>query len=814
MTRRIAWGLLAVCGLAAGVLGVAIRAAAAPQVPAPSTSPAAQQALIDQYCVGCHNQRLKTAGLLLDATDMSRVADHPEIWEKVVRKLRGGLMPPAGLPRPDATRVDALAGWLEGQLDREAARQPNPGRTESLHRLNRAEYGNAVRDLLGLDIEAGDLLPSDDASFGFDNMAGVLKIDQSRLERYVVAARKISRAAVGRTPPPVIAKEFRVSDEARQYDRADELPFGTRGGMRATYNFPQDAKYRFRVDLICRVPGECDGFADAHQLELTLDRQPIQTLAIAQATQGPKAGLNALEVVVPVSAGPHDIAAAFLKLPSYEETEALRLRVQRPFHMNGNSTVIADQAIYQPFVDKITVAGPYEATGIGETPSRTIIFSCRPARAAEEPACARAILSRLARHAFRRPVDETDIQGLLTFYRDGYAAGGFEGGIEMALRRMLASPDFLIRVEKDPAGVAPRAAYRISDLELASRLSFFLWSSIPDTELLTLAQRGALGAPATLNRQVERMLADPRSDALVDNFVGQWLQLRNLDSAQPFVPLFPDFDDTLRQGFRRETELLFRTVLHENRSALELLTARYTFVNERLAAHYGIPNIRGSHYRRVLLPEDSPRRGLLGHGSILTITSHPTRTSPVLRGKWILANILGTPPPPPPPNVPALEEGTGGAVMTMRERMARHRANPVCSACHSMIDPLGFALENFDAVGRFRAADDRYRPVDASGVLPDGTAFSGLAAFQAYLVSHPDRFLTTLTEKLLTYALGRGLESSDMPAVRAIVRGAASRDHALQSIVAGVVNSTPFLMRRAAAAGPTLAASRRDSSIP
>ena len=819
MIRTTTLAIVGALGLAAAVSSHGVHAEPAPQVSAsPSAAPAAQRAqadhpqkaLVDQYCVGCHNQRVKAGGLLLDTMDISRATEHPEVWEKVVRKIRGGLMPPAGRPRPDAARADQFAGWLEDQLDREATTRPNPGRTEAFHRMNRVEYRNSVRDLVGVDVDVDELLPSDDASFGFDNIAGVLKVDQSRLERYVVAARKISRAAVGRTAPPVIAKEFRLSDEARQYDRVEGLPFGTRGGMRVTYNFPQDAEYRFRVDLMCRVPGTCDGslgFVDVHKLELTLDGEPLQMISLEQALRSPTGEPTALTATVKVTAGPHDIAAAFQKLPAYEEVETLRQRFQKPFHLNGNGVVIAEQAIYQPFVDKITVAGPYSPTGPGDTVSRRLIFSCRPARATEETSCARSILSRLSRRAYRRPVDETDVQGLMKFYKAGYASGGFEGGVELALRRVLASPEFVFRVVKDPARALPNAPYRISDLELASRLSFFLWSSIPDEELLAVAQRGGLSAPATLTAQVTRMLADKKSDALIENFVGQWLQLRNLETSRPFVPMFPDFDDTLRQAFRRETELFFSSVLHENRPAMDLLTARYTFVNERLAVHYGIPHIKGSRFRRVTLPEESPRRGLLGQGSVLTITSHPHRTSPVLRGKWILSNVLGTPPPPPPPNVPPLKERTEGAELSIRERMAEHRSNPVCAACHSMIDPLGFALENFDPVGRFRAIDDKYRPVDASGVLPDGSAFSGLSAFRAYLTSHPDRFVTTLTEKLLVYALGRGLEPYDMPTVRAIVRGASQHDYALQSIILGVVKSKPFLMRRAAAPDGHLAAS-------
>jgi len=748
---------------------------------APSTS--SQRALLDRYCVGCHNDRLKTAGLALDRVDLSRVADDAEVWEKVVRKLRGGLMPPAARPRPDAASYEAFTTWLETTIDAAASASPDPGRTQTFHRLNRTEYRNAVRDVLGLDVDVDPLLPADSASYGFDNIAGALKVSESLMERYLSAARKISRAAVGGPPPSVLAETYAVPPALPQEEQLEGLPFGTRGGVLIRHQFPQDAEYVFRFELANLTAGA--------ELEFLLDGERVQHFSVPRGRRaadidGNEAG-EKLEVRVPVRAGPREVAAAFVKAPTL-----LAETSRRPF---------LNPAISRPpiaYLRSVTITGPFEAVGAGETPSRARIFTCRPADEAAEDGCARTILSTLARRGYRRPVADEDVEGLLAAYTTARAAGnGFEAGIERAIGQLLVSPEFLYRVEAGPA-VAPAPIYRVTDLELASRLSFFLWSSVPDDELIEAAARGALRQPAELERQVRRMLADPRSDALVGNFVGQWLQLRNLASVTPSEVLFADFDDGLRRAFRRETELLFDSILHEDRSVVDLLVADYTFVNDRLARHYGIPNVKGSHFRRVTLT-DPNRRGLLGQGSILTVTSHPIRTSPVFRGKWILENILGTPPPPPPPNVPALPDKGGvyaGKTPSMRERMATHRANAACAACHSMIDPLGFGLEHFDPIGRWREVDDLYAPIDASGVLPDGTAFKDVAGLRTALASRPGRFVTTLTEKLLTYALGRGLEYYDMPAVRKIVRDAAAGNYRLSALVLGITRSLPFQMRR------------------
>ena len=763
---------------------------------APAVSP--QRALLDRYCVGCHNERLKTAGLTLDALDVGQVGDGADAWEKVVRKLRMGMMPPAGRPRPDNTAMEALAAWLEKELDRAAAATPNPGRPETFHRLNRAEYQNAVRDLLAFDVDIRSLLPADDASYGFDNIAGVLKLSESLLDNYLSAAMKISRASIGRIPSIPRSDEFRVPEALRQYEHVEGLPFGTRGGILVKYNFPQDGEYQVRVDLLCRMAG-CDGsagFADRHELEVLLDGRRVRVFTLEPHDQDDEAVVSGLKVRVPVKAGEHEVGATFVKLPSAEEVESHRQRLQRPYYMNGNF-MQQRWAIHQPFVDKLSITGPFESAGPGDTPSRRRIFVCQPAAADENP-CVRKIVCTLARRAYRRPVNQADVERLLAFYTEGRKQGDVDEGLELVLRRLLVSPEFLFRIEAEPTGAPPGGIYRLGDLELASRLSFFIWSSIPDDELLDVAAAGRLRNPAVLDQQVRRMLADRRSQALVSNFVGQWLQLRNLDAQRPTVALFPDFDDSLREAFRHETELFVDSILRENRSAIDLLTADYTFVNERLARHYGIKNVQGSQFRRVTLGDDN-RRGLLGQGSILTVTSRPNRTAPVLRGKWILENLLGTPPPPPPPNVPSLpepSEGSRARVLSVRERMAEHRSNPACATCHATIDPLGFALEHFDAVGRWRDLDESFNPIDASGVLPNGAAFEDLAGFKAKLLQRPEQFVATLTEKLLTYALGRGVEYYDMPMVRGIVRRAAADQFKLSSLIVGIATSDAFVMRR------------------
>ena len=793
-------GVSAVVGAAAPrqSAGAAASGAGAPEVGAE------QRALLDRYCVTCHNDRLRTGGLTLDANavDVSDVAAHAEVWEQVVRKLRAGAMPPRPRPRPAPAAYAEFRAWLEGELDAAAAADPNPGRTETFHRLSRTEYRNAVRDLLALDVDVSELLPADDTSYGFDNIAGVLGVSPTLMERYLSAARKISRLAVASPVPSPTAETFRIASDLGQDRRMEGLPFGTRGGMVVDYNFPEDAEYVFEIlpDGPLRI--------EPHDLEVTIDGERIGLLTVGKRPDpdDPRGlyvpEIEALEVRTPVTAGPHTVGVAFLRKTS-AEPEGIRKLYLRPFTGEGSG----GDSRYQPYVESVTIAGPFESSGarpVEGTPSRERIFTCRPAvgdadtaAAGDEAACAREILTTIARRAYRRPVADDDVARLLTFFDRGRAAGSFDNGIEMALRRLLVSPEFLFRVERDPADVAAGGNYRLSDLELASRLSFFLWSSIPDDELLAAAERGELGDPRVFDAQVERMLADPRSEALVGNFAGQWLTLRNAAAVRPDEDEFPDFGEGLRQAFRRETELLFDSVLREDRSALDLLAADYTFVNERLARHYGIPNVRGSHFRRVGLDDaDAARGGLLGHGSILTVTSYANRTSPVNRGKWVLENILGTPPPPPPPDVPELATAEGAEPLSMREAMEQHRANPVCASCHRLMDPLGLSLEHFDAIGRWRDREDGGAAIDASGELPDGTPFDGPAGLKAALLRHPDRFVTTVTEKLMTYALGRGVEHYDAPAIRAIVRDAAGDDYRLSSIVKGVVRSTPFQLRR------------------
>ena len=782
----------ALASLAAGFVAVV----AAPATGQPATAGEVDgQVLVERYCVTCHNDRLETGGFSLEALDVADVAAHPEAWEKVVRKLRAGAMPPRPRPRPDQETYDGFRAWLEGELDAAAAAGPNPGRTETFHRLSRTEYRNAVRDLFALHVDVDDLLPADDTSYGFDNIAGVLGVSPTLMERYLSAARKISRLAVASPVPSPTAETFRVASDLGQDRRMEGLPFGTRGGTVVDYNFPEDAEYIFEIlpDGPLRI--------EPHDLEVTIDGERIALLTVGKAPDPNDARglytpqIETLEVRAPVTAGPHAVGVAFLRKTS-AEPEGIRKLYLRPFTGEGSG----GDSRYQPYVESVTIAGPYESSGarpVEGTPSRERIFTCRPARgeAAEETACARDILSAIARRAYRRPVTDEDVERLLTFYDRGRAAGSFDTGIEMALRRLLVSPEFLFRVERDPEGVVAGEAYRVSDLELASRLSFFLWSSVPDEELLEAAERGELSDAEVFEAQVERMLADPRSEALVGNFAGQWLTLRNAAAVQPDEDEFPDFGEGLRRAFRRETELLFGSILREDRSTLDLLAADYTFVNERLAQHYGIPNVRGSHFRRVAL-EDEARGGLLGHGSILTVTSYANRTSPVNRGKWVLENILGTPPPPPPPDVPDLETAEEGQALSMREAMEQHRANPVCASCHRLMDPVGLSLENFDAIGRWRDRSETRGAIDATGELPDGTPFDGPSGLKAALLSHPDRFVTTVTEKLMTYALGRGVEYYDAPAVRAIVRDAAGDGYRLSSLVKGVVRSAPFQMRR------------------
>ena len=770
-----------------------------------------QRVLLDRYCVTCHNERMRTADLALDTHDVLQVSESPAVWEQVVRKLRAGAMPPPPRARPDPDTYARFTTWLEGQLDQAAAAAPNPGRTEAFHRLNRTEYHNAVRDLLELEIDVSELLPADGGSYGFDNIAGVLGVSPTLLERYLVAARKISRIAVGRPAPSATAETFRLANDLPQDDWVAGMPFGTRGGGLFRHTFPEDGDYLLRVALSRDAGGALAVFNRSHTVEVSVDGTPVRTFTVGGTPPGDAPGDSAArrewrdrqrtidrdwEVRIPVRAGPHEVQVTFLrKTRAYPET------VRQPYLRPYTSITGGDTRV-QPYLASVTVTGPFGATGAApasDPPSRRRIFTCRPtgATADAQRRCAREILAVLARRAYRRPVTAADLGVLLRFFDDGREDAGFDAGIELALRWLLASPEFLLRVERDPPGAAHGSNYEISDLELASRLSFFLWSSLPDEELLDTAAAGRLREPAVLERQTRRMLADERARSLVTSFASQWLYLRNVPAVVPDEDRFPDFGDDLRQALVRETELFVESVFREDRSVLDLLTADHTFVNERLARHYGIPNVYGSHFRRVTVADEA-RRGLLGHASILAVTAYPNRTSPVLRGKWVLENLLGTPPALPPPDVPTLEEtGEQGEPLSMREATERHRANPVCASCHRLMDPPGFALEQFDAVGRFRTHSTANRPIDASGALPDGALFDGAAGLRAALVRRPDQFVRTVTEKLLTYALGRGLEYYDAPGVRAITRTAAGDDYRFSSIILGIVNSPAFRMRRA-----------------
>ncbi len=796
--------LLLVAGVGvAGAQGPGVTGRVAPaSVPLTETMVAG---VLDPYCVTCHNERvvagagtapsplvaqLRTVGLALDALDLSEVGTHGDVWESVVRKLRVGAMPPTGRPRPDAATLDAVAEWLEGALDRAAAAAPDPGRRPALHRLSRTEYQYAVRDLLALDnlpkeLDIAVMLPADNATSGFDNLADLLFVSPTLMERYLAAARKISRLAVGDPTMLPIVDTYPLDGDLVQDAHVPGLPLGTRGGIRVQSHLPLDGEYVITVQF--------NGAArEAHDGEISVDGERVHLFTVGLAPPKPTAsGVFTfdddpdVDVRVPLRAGPRDVAVSFIP-----KSGAL---LEGPVRAHQSRS-------RQPSIASVIISGPYGADGAGDTPSRRQIFSCRPgdgASQAETATCARTILSSLARRAYRRPVTEDDLGRLLEFYEKGLVEGDFERGIQRAIERVLVSPEFLFRIERTPDGVVAGAPHPVSDLELASRLSFFLWSSIPDDTLLEVAARGELRDPSVLDREVRRLLADPRSSALVTNFAEQWLFLRDVDTKEPDAGFFPGFDENLRQAFRAETALFVDSVLRDDRSVLDLLTANHTFVNERLAKHYGIPHVYGSHFRRVEL-EDSRRRGLLGQGSILTLTSYGTRTSPVLRGKWILENLLSSPPPPPPPDIPALSETTeDGKPRSMREAMEVHRSNPVCASCHSQMDPLGFALENFDAIGRWRDRGESNLPIDASGLLPNGTRFDGPSGLRAELVKSPEQFVTTMTEKLLTYALGRGVEHFDAPTIRAIVRDAAQDDYRFASVVSGIVNSTPFQMRKA-----------------
>jgi mono/diheme cytochrome c family protein len=771
-------------------------------------------ATINKYCVTCHNDRLKTGGLSLANLDVEHPSAKAETWEKVIRKLRTSAMPPPNAPRPDPVTYNALASYLETSIDRDALAAPHPGKLALVHRLSRTEYQNAVRDLLAIgalpqEIDYSLLLPPDNSSSGFDNIADLLFMSPAIMERYLDAAEKISRLAIGDPAAPVMVNRYRLDAEQWQGARVDELPWGTRGGLAVKSSFPADGDYVVRVQLA--VPP-----AEAHQLEISVDGERVQLVTVGASARGrgrgrasgPSTALGSgtaatnsdgtsrptqqrtgepdpdkpFEVRIPIKAGPHVVGVTFIERDEVRDEATLRPR------MRGRG--------FEPALSLVTISGPYGAKTPADSPSRRRIFTCHT----DDEDCARRILLALSRRAYRRPTVEADIKDLLPFYEKGRQEGdnarGFDSGIQRALERLLVSPQFLFRVEHDASNAAAGAAFRISDLELASRLSFFLWSSIPDDELLSVAAQKKLSDPIVLDRQVRRMLRDPRSASMVTNFAEQWLFVRDIEAKQPDGLLFPDFDESLRDAMHKETTLFVDSVLRDNRSVLDLLTANYTFVNERLAKHYGIPNIQGSYFRRVTFPADSPRGGLLGQGSILTLTSYATRTSPVVRGKWVLENLLSAAPPPPPANIPALktEGDEPGTALSMREAMSKHRANPSCAVCHVRMDPIGFSMENFDAVGRWRDRDGA-NAIDASGVLPNGSKFEGVSGLKKILLADKDQFVTTVAEKLLMYALGRNLQYYDQPSVRAIVRGAASSNYTLTSLVLGVVQSTPFEYR-------------------
>ena len=807
MTRMSAAGCAAIVVLlGAGYLNLqAARAQDARPSPATGgrtsavaagTSP--QRALLDTYCVTCHNQRLKTAGLMLDTLDVDHVSVSPEIWEKVISKLRARAMPPARNPRPDNATSDAFAGWLETQLDRAALSSPDPGRP-TVHRLNRVEYVNAVRDLLALDVNGDSLLPADETGYGFDNIADVLSLSPGLLERYMSAAWKISRMALGDSTTTATNEEYELSQLVVQEGwMGEDLPFGSRGGAALRHYFPADGEYIVRIRLL-RTPNAqaIKGIGRREQLDVRLDGSRVSTFTVggfegdrrALAEYQQTADKN-LEVRFTAKAGMRVLGISF-------RGRGVAFEGLGPQRMPSGTQGYSKDQDADMSVTRVYVEGPFDARTPEDTPSRRRILVCRPKAEQDEEPCAKTILSTLARRAYRRPVTDADVWTLLQFYRQGRKDASFNAGLRFATERLLVSPMFLFRVERD-ARTGPGKASRISDLELASRLSFFLWSSIPDDDLLDAAARGTLGNPAVLERQVRRMIHDPRASSLIGNFASQWLELRKLRTSIPDPQTFPEFDGNLREAFLRETSLFLESQLEEDHSVIDLLTANYTFLNERLARHYSIPNVYGNHFRRVTLTGDQ-RAGLLGQGSILMATSYPTRTSPVLRGKWLLQNFLGTPPPPPPPNVPALKEDAKSETPTsVRSRLEQHRRNPVCASCHSQMDPLGFALENFDAVGKWRttATDASDDPVDASGVMPDGTRFAGPAEFRAVLLSRQQQFVTTFTERLLTYALGRGVSYADRPAIRQLLRAAAPGNYSWSSIIVGIAKSPSFQMRR------------------
>jgi mono/diheme cytochrome c family protein len=759
----------------------------------PSTDVAAPRAVIDKYCVGCHNARLKTGGLALDELDLTRLPDHAAIAEKMALKLRTGMMPPLRAARPDPATLDGLITWIENDLDRHAVTNlTEPG----IHRLNRTEYRNVIHDLLGLEIDPSKFLPSDNSTHGFDNIAGALTMSPALMEAYLAAAGKISRLAMGSSTAPTFV-EFNVPDDATQNYHVEGLPFGTRGGTLIEHEFPADGEYVFRIVPVFEGNmGQANdpfGQIQGERLAVTIDGRQVKVFDWDKEMRGaPRSGVPT--PAIPVTAGLHKVGVTF-----FANNYAPDQNVNEVFLRATIETGGIPGYIFFPHVGKVRIEGPENARRASETPSRRKIFVCRPSSGADahqEEACARTILTTLARRAYRRPVTSEDVDVLMEFYASGRRTGTFADGVEKGLRRLLADPEFVYRREVAPPAVRVGQSYRISDLALASRLSFFIWSSMPDDELLALAEQGRLHEPAILEKQVRRMVAALESAELIKNFAGQWLNLRALETVQPNPLVYPDFDDNLRQAFRREVELLLDSVIHEDRSVLDLLTADYTFVDERLALHYGIPNIYGSQFRRVTLgPDLDMRRGLLGKGALMSVTSQATRTSPVTRGKWFLETFLGVSPPLPlvvPPLKASAQDNAGNAKEpTMRERMEMHHANPTCASCHSLFEPIGLALENFDGIGAWRVEDEG-QPIDASGVLANGTKIDGVASLRDVLMQHSEQFVRVITEKLLTYALGRGVEDQDMPLVRAIVRGTARNDYRFSTLVLGIVKSAPF----------------------
>ncbi len=798
-----------------------------PRAGTSTTDVSPQRALVDEYCVTCHNgdyvngtdeprslliSQLRAVGLALDDVNVDNVAEHPEIWESVVRKLRVGAMPPQPRPRPDKARYDGFRRWLEDELDRAAEANPNPGRTQAFHRLNQTEYRNVVRDLLDLDIDVAEWIPADSPDrYGFDNNAGALSLSPALFGRYVSASRKISRLAIGRAPAGgTVIETYEVPlRRVQDTQQSEDLPFGSRGGTAVRHHFPVDGEYLIKLRLRTNYVGYVRGIDQAHDIEIRLDGRRIRQFTFGGEAPGMPAPMSfagnvrgddewesytlhaddGIEVRINVDAGPHLIAVSFPR-ENWEEDGVLQPR------QTGFALAVDDMPDSNPALDNVQISGPYTVDGPGQTPTRAKVFTCTPATVADEVPCATDILSTLARRAYRRPATDADVRTLLGFFEAGRAGGSFDEGIGFALERLLADPEFLFRIENDPVDGQPGTTYALRDVELASRLSFFLWSSMPDDELMSTVENGTLGTPEVLEQQVRRMLADPRSRSLVDNFAGQWLHLRNIQGAYPDPIAFPDFDENLREAYQMETELFIESLLRDDTSLLELLSADYTFVNERLARHYEIPNIYGNRFRKVTF-EPGERAGLLSHGSLMTVTSYPNRTSPVLRGKWVLENLLGAPPPEPPPNVPTLEENNEeGEPLSMRQAMFQHRENPACAVCHTAMDPIGFSLENFDAVGAWRELSEDGTPIDASGTLPDGGAFTGPTGLRDLLLDRPDDFVGTVTEKLMGYALGRGLEYYDAPTVRKIVREAAGDDYRWSSIILGIVKSSAFQMRR------------------